>query len=130
MNCECIYYSKDTGKDKYYMNSLYGLAGTIRDTACELYPVALSTITEDTKCFKDYYDFGTTVTIPKGSTVLFVGGKYHYMESVRIGRRVFHPYFPIDHDVQFEDIEDDETFNKVMTCESVVRYEDLNDPRI
>ena len=117
MNCECIYYSKDTGKDKWYMNHFCGLAGTIRDMPCELYPVALSTITEDVKCYKDY-EGGEVITIPAGSVVLFVGGKYHYMNTIRNGRRVFHPYFPVDHEVSFEDIEDNEDFNKVMAlCE-------------
>lgn len=130
MNCECIYYSKDSGKDTNYIDRYCGLAGTIRDTACELYPVALSKILENVKCYKDYIDGGDTVTIPVGSIVLFVGGKYHYMDSVRIGRRVFHPYFPVDGEVSFCDIEDNERFNAVMAYEGKTRYEDLNDPRI
>lgn len=114
MNCECIYYSKNTGKDKYYRNHFCGLAGDIFRMDCELEPVSLSVITEDVKCYKDYYDYGETVTIPAGSEVLFVAGKYHYMTPIRVGKRVFHPYFPVDHEVQFEDVEDFEPFNMTM----------------
>ena len=114
MNCECIYWSKDTGKDKWYKNHLVSIAAEILDMGVELEPVALSVITEDVRCFKDYYDGGAVVTIPKGSTVLFVGGKYHYMDAIHSGRRVFHPYFPVDHEVHFEDINDCEAYNRAV----------------
>lgn len=113
MNCECIYYSRDTGKDKWYMNHLRSLAAIINGRGVELFPnESLSEIKEDVKCYVDYYDGGKTVTIPAGSKVLFAYGKYHYMYEIRSGRRVFHPCFPVDGEVLFEDFED-ETYTKI-----------------
>ena len=114
MNCECIYYSKNTGKDTSYRNYFCGLAYEISQLDCELEPVSLSVITEDVKCFKDFCDGGEIVTIPAGSEVVFACGKYHYMDPIRVGRRVYHPYFPVDHEVSFEDVTDFEPFNMTM----------------
>ena len=118
MNCECIYWSKDTGKNKWFKNNFICIAAEILDMGVELEPVALSVITEDVKCFKDNYDGGKVVTIPKGSTVLFVAGKYHYMYPFQEGRYVFHPYFPVDHEVHFEDINDCEDYNRAIEYHS------------
>lgn len=118
MNCECIYYTKDTGKDKWYLNNYISVAVQILNMDCELYPVSLSKITENVKCYKDFCDDGEIVTIPKGSIVLFVGGKYHYMDAIRNGRRVLHPYFPVDYEVQFEDITDCEDYNMAIKAHS------------
>ena len=121
MNCECIYWSKDTGKDKWYKHGYVSIAAQILDMGIELEPVALSTITEDVKCYKGFYDDGEVVTIPKGSVVLFVAGKYHYMDTIRNGRRVYHPYFPVDHEVKFEDITDYEDYNRAIAYHSEKR---------
>lgn len=118
MNCECIYWSKDTGKDKWYKNHYVNIAAQVLDMGVELEPVALSVIKEDVRCYKDYYEGGDIITIPKGSTVLFVAGKYHYMNAIQSGRRVFHPYFPVEYEIHFEDITDFDDYNKAIAYHS------------
>ena len=100
MNCECIYYSKGATRD-----DLLRLADEIKKAGqyVEIYPLAISRMDERCKCYDDYDGWGQSKTIPKYVAVLFVGGKYHYMNSVRVGHRVFKPWFP-DEEPIFTDL--------------------------
>lgn len=91
MNCECIYYSKGAKIENYLE-----LSEEIkrRGQHVELYPCAISRMEESTPAFDDYDGWGKRISIPKWSSVLFVQGKYHYMMPIRIGHRVFRPWFP------------------------------------
>lgn len=93
MNCECIYYSKDAS-----VEDCIALAEKIKEIGetCELYPFAVSRMDEKCKCYDDYDGWGDYKYLPKYSAVLFVGGKLHYMNPVRVGHRVFNPWFPDD----------------------------------
>ena len=100
MNCECIYYNRNAPKD-----DLFALAKEVqrRETFCEIYPCAISRITEKTECLKEYMG-GKKLNIPENSEVLFVGGKYAYMVDIKVNGKTFRPWFPADFDVHFEDI--------------------------
>lgn len=91
MNCECIYYSKGATIENYL-----ALAEEIKERGqyVELYPCAISRMEERTPAYDDYDGWGKRTCIPKWSAVLFVQGKYHNMFPVRIGHRVFRPWFP------------------------------------
>lgn len=101
MNCECIYYSKGATVD-----DLRVLSEKVKEMGriVEIYPCAISRMEESAKCNDDYDGWGRTMNIPKYSAVLFVGGKLHYMNPIRIGRRVFNPWHPMD-DPVFADLE-------------------------
>ena len=106
MNCECVYYSKSATR-----SDLLELAKFIEDGSkvMERYPVSLSVITKRVKCFDDYDGWGKSKTIPAGSEVLFVGGKYSYMVDIcNVGkdRKTFCALFPDRRVVDFfEDIQ-------------------------
>ena len=91
MNCECIYYSKGASQDDLLL-----LANEIKKIGeqVELYPVAISRLDETCKCCDDYDGWGECKHLPRYEAVLFVGGKYAYMNKVRVGRRVFRAWFP------------------------------------
>ena len=101
MNCECIYYNRNATED-----DLLHLAQEIhrRGLYVELYPCALSRMLEKTECFSDYDGWGKSINLPKNSKVLFVGGKYAYMVAITIDGKTFRPWFPAEHDIEFEDV--------------------------
>lgn len=107
MNCECIYYSKYATKE-----DLAVLAQRVKEIGeeVELYPLAISRIDEKLKVCEDYNGWGKTMNIQKWSAVLFVGGKLHNMNPIRIGHRVYKPWHPMEEpyftDLQTFDEED------------------------
>ena len=91
MNCECIYYSKSANDQDYKF-----LAKVIDARDCELDSISLSAITRNIRMSEFVYGEGRRITIPKDSKVVFAAGKYHNMDAIRIGRKVFNPWFPVD----------------------------------
>ena len=69
---------------------------------------------ENTRVCEEYLG-GKEITIPAGSMVLFVGGKYAYQVPLHLyddsgDRRrckIFKPWYPIYHDIKFRDIKTD-----------------------
>ena len=102
MNCECIYYSKTATLEDYE-----ALAKVVKRKGefLELYPISISRINERCKVCEDYNGWGEHKSIPKYSLVLFVGGKLHYMNEIKVGRRVFRAFHPMDYPV-FTDLVD------------------------
>ena len=100
MNCECIYYNRNASEE-----DLLALAREVhrRGLSVEIYPCALSRMTERTECLKEYMG-GKSLNIPKDSKVLFVGGKYAYMVDIKVNDKTFRPWFPVDYEIHFEDI--------------------------
>ena len=85
MNCECVFVSKT---DRQNPTKILVLAtALLQDVSnnAELYPVAHSQITMETKTYNTYDEaFGWTpkgryTKLNTGDHVLFVAGKYHYM---------------------------------------------------
>lgn len=104
MNCECIYYNKKATRE-----NLMNLAKVIakKGEECEIDPVTISVITKDTRACDDYDGYGRTTTIRKGTEVLFVYGKYHYMtKQIEVDGITFRSYYPMECEDFFEDVVD------------------------
>ena len=101
MNCECVYYNKNATRE-----NLENLAKWIEQKGelCEIYPCAISKITEDTYCTGDYDGYGKEKCIPENAEVLFVGGKLHYMTPAKVDGISYKPLFPQVTHKFFEDI--------------------------
>ena len=101
MNCECVYYDKNATRE-----NLENLAKRIKDkgTRCEIYPCAISKVTEETYCTRDYDGYAEEEFIPENSEVLFVGGKLHYMTPTKVDGILYKPLFPQVTHQFFEDI--------------------------
>ena len=112
MNCECIYYRKGAT-----MEDLLKLAAFVKKTGAimERYPCAISVMDEKTLVCEDYDGWGNATTIPSGSMVLFVGGKYAYQVPIHLYDdsgdrrkcRIFKSWYPINRDIKFHDIKTD-----------------------
>lgn len=101
MNCECIYYGKDATEDE-----LMVLADKINALECELEPVTIAIVENKTKVTPDYDGWKRPFNVPEKSLVLFVCGKYHYMNNFRVGDKTFKSCFPMDYDFEFTDIKE------------------------
>lgn len=102
MNCECIYYARGASRQDYI-----ALAKRIERMSeeIEFYPTAISVMNQKTECCENYDGWGKTTSIPKGKEVLFVGGKLVYMHDIRNGGLIFHAWHPVEHDIDFTDVE-------------------------
>ena len=91
MNTECIFLSNTARTDKKALENLAVYINKLSDEM-ELYPVALSRITTETKCYPTYDQAAgwapknKKTTILPGDLVLFVAGKYHYMSKQTLRR--------------------------------------------
>ena len=90
MNNECIYFCNKATEEDYK-----DLAERIKKKNIELYPVCISVINGDTEVTRDYDNLGRKKTIPDKGLVLFVQGKYHCMQLIRVAEKNFYPWFPV-----------------------------------
>ena len=88
MNCECIYYSKDATEEE-----LMVLAEKINNLDCDIEPVSIAVVNDKTKVIPDYDGYGKPFYMPEKSLVLFVYGKYHYMNNFKVGNKTFKSCF-------------------------------------
>ena len=91
MNTECII---ATANDRATTERLQAIAEKIKQASehIELFPVAISKITAQTNCYKTYdemvgyYPKQKKTVLEPGDHVLFVAGKYHYMNKTALRR--------------------------------------------
>ena len=95
MNCECIMVFKPDPNNPAEPETLAELLHFYVSDNIELYPVAVSKITRETRCYASYdaahgwAPKNNKTTLHNGDYVLFVGGKLHHMNKTTIKR-----YFP------------------------------------
>jgi hypothetical protein len=120
MNCEAIMIFKPNPKEKAEPETLAFLMQTFISENIELYPVAVSQITTETKCYPSYdaaqgYRPKTKkTTLFPGDYVLFIHGKLHHMNKntmkrfLTAGDKQYLSHFEIIHpdayETFFEDI--------------------------
>lgn len=91
MNTECIITTKENRNQKKQLETIRAYIEKLSNEI-ELYPVALSKITKETKCYKTYDEShgytqkGKKTILFPDDLVLFVAGKYRYMNKTTLNR--------------------------------------------
>lgn len=98
MNCECVYTIKNGTESEYDK-----LAEKVKHLNLELYPITYAVVTHDVTATTDYDGRERAFTLKQGTPIIFVSGKYCYMQDIGNAKALF----PQQHDCTwFKDLKE------------------------